>query len=117
MQRRCRPTSRWRAAFGSEITRAALPPVIDGHIPMLTGAAVQREFARAGTVALGRIGAASHASGGAIKLHILGSAGADHRRVAAGRRHLIPRSAAATSPRWAHSKISWISPRRAYNAA
>jgi len=74
------------------------------YIQMLTGAAVRRVFARAtahfhqlyadnnvedlatltlemergilGTVALGRIGAASHPSGGAIKLHILGSAGA-----------------------------------------
>ncbi len=85
------------------------------YVQMLTGAAVQRVFARAaahfhqlyadngvedlatvslemergilGTVALGRIGAASHPSGGAIKLHILGSAGAlviDESRPAVG---------------------------------
>jgi predicted dehydrogenase len=85
------------------------------YIQMLTGAAVERVFARTiahfhqlyadngvedlatvtlemergivGTVALGRIGAASHPSGGAIKLHILGSAGAlviDESRPAAG---------------------------------
>src|SRR5262245_41556688 len=85
------------------------------YIQLLTGAAVQRVFARAtahfhqlyadngvedmatvtlemergilGTLALGRIGAASHPSGGAIKLHILGSAGAlviDESRPAVG---------------------------------
>jgi predicted dehydrogenase len=85
------------------------------YIHMLTGAAVQRVFARTtahfhqlyadngvedlatvslemdggilGTVALGRIGAASHASGGAIKLHILGTQGAlviDESRPAVG---------------------------------
>ncbi len=75
-----------------------------GYIRMLTNAQVRRVFARAtahfhqlyadngvedlasvtlemdggvlGTVALGRIGAASHPSGGAIKLHIVGDAGA-----------------------------------------
>ena len=73
------------------------------YIQLLTGAGVKRVFARAtahfhqlyadngvedlatvtiemekgllGTLALGRIGAASHSSGGAIKLHILGTAG------------------------------------------
>jgi len=85
------------------------------YIQMLTGAAVQRVFARTtahfhqlyadngvedlatvtlemergilGTVALGRIGAASHPSGGAIKLHILGTTGAlviDESRPAVG---------------------------------
>jgi predicted dehydrogenase len=75
-----------------------------GYIQMLTGAVVRRVFARRtahfhqlyadnniedlasltlemdggilGTVALGRIGAASHPSGGDIKLHITGDAGA-----------------------------------------
>ena len=75
-----------------------------GYIHMLTGASVRRVFARAaahfhqlyvdngvedlasvtieldggivGSVALGRIGAASHPSGGEIKLHIIGDAGA-----------------------------------------
>ncbi|MSQ97339.1 MAG: Gfo/Idh/MocA family oxidoreductase [Gemmataceae bacterium] len=74
------------------------------YIQMLTGATVRRVFARGtahfhqlyadngvedlasvtleldggviGTVALGRIGAASHPSGGAIKLHVVGDAGA-----------------------------------------
>jgi predicted dehydrogenase len=75
-----------------------------GYIRMLTGAAVRRVFARSaaffhqlyadngiedlatmtlemdgglvGSIALGRIGAASHPSGGEIKLRVLGSAGA-----------------------------------------
>jgi predicted dehydrogenase len=75
-----------------------------GYIRMLTSAAVRRVFARStahfhqlyadngvedlasvtlemeggvvGTVALGRIGAASHPSGGEIKLHVLGASGA-----------------------------------------
>src|SRR3954454_10318696 len=75
-----------------------------GYIRMLTGAAVQRVFARStahfhqinvdnnvedlasltlemdggliGSLAIGRIGAASHPSGGEIKLHIVGSEGA-----------------------------------------
>jgi predicted dehydrogenase len=75
-----------------------------GYIRMLTGANVRRVFARStahfhqlyadnnvedlasvtldmddgiiGTVALGRIGAASHPSGGKIKLHVVGDAGA-----------------------------------------
>jgi predicted dehydrogenase len=75
-----------------------------GYIQMLTAAPVRRVFARkaahfhqlyadnaiedlasltlemdggvVGTVALGRIGAASHPSGGEIKLHVLGDAGA-----------------------------------------
>jgi predicted dehydrogenase len=75
-----------------------------GYIRMLTGAGVRRVFARSvaffhqvhadngvedlasvtlemdggllGSIAIGRIGAASHPSGGEIKLHILGSAGA-----------------------------------------
>ncbi len=74
------------------------------YLRLLTGAAVQRVFARSaaffhqlhadnnvedlaslslemegglfGSVAIGRIGAASHPSGGEIKLHVLGSAGA-----------------------------------------
>jgi UDP-N-acetylglucosamine 3-dehydrogenase len=75
-----------------------------GYVQMLTGARVRRVFARSaawfhqlyvdngvedlasvtlemegglvGSLALGRIGAASHPSGGEIKLHVLGSAGA-----------------------------------------
>src|SRR5439155_16958986 len=75
-----------------------------GYIRFLTGAAVRRVFARSaaffhqvhadngvedlasvtlemdgglvGSVAIGRIGAASHPSGGEIKLHVLGTAGA-----------------------------------------
>jgi predicted dehydrogenase len=75
-----------------------------GYIRMLTSTAVRRVFARStahfhqlyadngvedlasmtlemeggvvGTVALGRIGAASHPSGGQIKLHVLGASGA-----------------------------------------
>lgn len=75
-----------------------------GYIQMLTGASVRRVFARGsarfhqlyadngvedlatvtlemddgiiGSLALGRIGAASHPSGGEIKLHLLGSKGA-----------------------------------------
>jgi predicted dehydrogenase len=75
-----------------------------GYIRMLTSAGVRRVFARSaahfhqlyadngvedlasvtlemeggvvGTVALGRIGAASHPSGGEIKLHVLGASGA-----------------------------------------
>lgn len=75
-----------------------------GYIRLLTGAAVQRVFARAtahfhqlyadnavedlagvtlemaggliGSLAVGRIGAGSHPSGGEIKLHVLGSEGA-----------------------------------------
>ena len=75
-----------------------------GYIRMLTGAEVQRVFARSathfhqlnadngvedlasvtlemtdgiiGSLAIGRIGAASHPSGGEIKLHIVGSTGA-----------------------------------------
>jgi predicted dehydrogenase len=75
-----------------------------GYVRLLTGATVRRVFARraacfhqlnadhgvedlatvtlemegdlVGSLALGRIGAASHPSGGEIKLHVLGSAGA-----------------------------------------
>ena len=75
-----------------------------GYMQMLTGKTVRRVFARstahfhqlnadnaaedlasvtlemdggvAGSIAIGRIGAASHASGGEIKLHVLGSGGA-----------------------------------------
>jgi predicted dehydrogenase len=75
-----------------------------GYLGMLTGAGVRRVFARAtpffhqlyadnhvedlasvslemddgtlGSIAIGRIGAASHPSGGDIKLHVLGSKGA-----------------------------------------
>src|SRR5262245_45081304 len=75
-----------------------------GYIRMLTGANVRRVFARSaaffhqahadngvedlasvtlemdgglvGSIAIGRIGAASHPSGGEIKLHVLGTAGA-----------------------------------------
>jgi predicted dehydrogenase len=75
-----------------------------GYVRMLTGAEVRRVFARSaawfhqinvdngvedlasvtlemdgglvGSLAIGRIGAASHPSGGEIKLHVLGSAGA-----------------------------------------
>ncbi len=75
-----------------------------GYLQMLTGARVQRVFARStahfhqvnadngaedlasvtlemeggliGSLAIGRIGAASHPSGGEIKLHVLGSEGA-----------------------------------------
>ena len=75
-----------------------------GYIRFLTGAAVRRVFARSaaffhqvhadngvedlasvtlemdsglvGSIAIGRIGAASHPSGGEIRLHVLGTAGA-----------------------------------------
>jgi predicted dehydrogenase len=85
-----------------ELAIEAIYPL--GYMRMLTGAAVRRVFARAtahfhqlhadnavedlasvtlemdggllGTLAVGRIGAASHPSGGEIKLHVLGTAGA-----------------------------------------
>jgi predicted dehydrogenase len=85
-----------------ELANEAIYPL--GYLRFLTGATVQRVFARSapffhqlyadndvedlatitlemtgglvGSLALGRIGAASHPSGGEMKLHILGSAGA-----------------------------------------
>jgi predicted dehydrogenase len=85
-----------------ELANEAIYPL--GYIRFLTGATVQRVFARSapffhqvyhdngvedlatvtlemtgglvGSLALGRIGAASHPSGGEMKLHILGSTGA-----------------------------------------
>lgn len=85
-----------------ELTNEGIYPL--AYLRLITGARVERVFARSlacfhqlyvdngiedlatislemtdglvGSVALGRIGAASHPSGGAIKLHILGTAGA-----------------------------------------
>ena len=57
-----------------------------------------------GSIAIGRIGAASHPSGGEIKLHVLGTDGAlVIERVAAGGRHLLPR----TSRRRSRASGAW----------
>ena len=97
------------------------------YIRWLTGADVRRVFARAaahfhqvnvdngvedlatvtleldggliGSLAIGRIGAASHPSGGEIKLHVLGSDGAlVVNEAQAGGRRLLPRPAGARGP-------------------
>src|SRR5262245_22412756 len=90
-----------RAPLG-ELANEAIYPL--GYVRLLTGAAVRRVFARSaaffhqahadngvedlasvtlemdgglvGSLAVGRIGAASHPSGGEMRLHVLGTAGA-----------------------------------------
>jgi predicted dehydrogenase len=48
----------------------------DNGVEDLASVTLELDGGRVGTLALGRIGAASHPSGGEIKLHIVGDAGA-----------------------------------------